>query len=427
MECRKAPHKHIRPLCKKKVQPKKKVKAAISDTKSFYGNHSLIPHRIMITKRTLRNLLIFFVFMTFITVIVSAALFTYIPRDEALKAVQYSVWDRSASPETDIVLVYSSRSSNSDPLKFKSDAGEEVYRMTYVWSFDGYNQSYRADIPTELLEYYREKPHSFSEYQRYALSDYDREVVRNFAAAFKEHGRRYKYTDDQIAINIITFVYTLPYTSDLETTGFTEYPRYPVETLIEGGDCEDRAILISALLYELGIENIIIRLEDHAAVGLKDNGNYTGKYYDYNGTRYYYAEVFGTSATVGIIPPNIDPTLIDLYPVIPTPYFSSKISHYSAGKNADGLLYNLSGTIINQGPGESKNVTVRVVTTMAGSGTDITAPVDKLISIGNLPEDYSADIESRISIPNGNSIVDIYLEGDNFDPVLISGFYVIGR
>jgi len=44
-----------------------------------------------------------------------------------------------------------------------------------------------------------------------------------------------------------------------------------------------------------------------------------------------------------------------------------------------------------------------------------------------LPEDYSADIESRISIPNGNSIVDIYLEGDNFDPVLISGFYVIGR
>ncbi|MCL2549766.1 MAG: hypothetical protein FWE78_02345 [Methanimicrococcus sp.] len=369
--------------------------------------------------------MIYFIFMTIVIATVSVVLFTYIPRDEALKAIQYSAWDMSASPESDIVLVYSLRSPGGTPPTFGADAGEDVYKMTYVWTFNGHAQSYRAEIPTELLEYYRAKPHDYTEYQRYALSDYDREVIRSFADAFKENGRRNKYTDDQIAMNIITFVYTLPYTSDLETTGFVEYPRYPIETLVEGGDCEDRAILISALLYELGIENIIIQLEDHAAVGLKDNGKYTGKYYNYNGTRYYYAEVSETSTSVGVIPPNINQTLVALYPVTPTPYFSSKINQYSAGRNADGLLYSLSGTIKNQGPGEGKNVTIRVVTTM--SGLNGTAPPDKLILIGDLPEDYIADIESRISVPNGNSLVEIYLEGDNFDPIPISGFYVTGR
>ena len=372
-----------------------------------------------------RNLLMYFIFMTVVIVVVSAVLFTYVPRDETLKAVQYSAMDVFSSSESDIVRVYPSLFSNTEPPKFRADVEDDIYKMVYVWSFDGYRQSYSAEIPADLLEYYRAKPHDCSEYQRYALSDYDREVVRSFAASFKENGRRNKYTDDQVIMNIITFVYTLPYTSDLETTGFIEYPRYPVETLVEGGDCEDRAILISALLYELGIENIIIRLEDHAAVGLKDNGNYTGQYYDYNGTRYYYAEVFGTSATVGIIPPDIDPTLICIYPVTPTPYFSFKVNHYSGGRNTDGVLYNIYGTFKNLGPSEGKNVTVRIVTNLSGQGG--TSPADKLIFIGDLPEDYSADIESRISVPNGNGLVNIYLEGDNFDPIPISGFYITGR
>ena len=364
--------------------------------------------------------MIYFVFMTVFILVVSAVLFTCIPHDEAFKAFQYSARDMYASSESDIVLVYPPLFSKTDPLKFSADVGDDAYKMTYVWNFDSYNQSYRAEIPIELLEYYRAKPHNFSEYQRYALSDYDREVIRHFAAAFKENGRRHKHTDDQIAMNIITFAYTLPYTSDLETAGVADYPRYPIETLVEGGDCEDRAILISALLYELGIENIIIQLENHAAVGLKDNGNYTGKYYDYNGTRYYYAEV-SEGGGIGVVPATINQNLIALYSVTKTPYFSSTIRHYSAGRNSDGYLYNLQGTVKNLGPGEGKNVTVHAVTTVSGSGSAV--PADKFILIGDLPEDYSANIEAVISVPKGHGIVNIYIEGDNFEPITISGFY----
>ena len=39
---------------------------------------------------------------------------------------------------------------------------------------------------------------------------------------------------------VITFVQSLTYTVDDETTPWNEYPRYPIETLFDrGGDCED--------------------------------------------------------------------------------------------------------------------------------------------------------------------------------------------
>ena len=34
---------------------------------------------------------------------------------------------------------------------------------------------------------------------------------------------------------VITFVQSLPYTSDSVTTAFDEYPQYPMETLVEYG------------------------------------------------------------------------------------------------------------------------------------------------------------------------------------------------
>ncbi|MCL2863066.1 MAG: hypothetical protein FWE54_03115 [Methanimicrococcus sp.] len=365
--------------------------------------------------------MIYVVFMTVVVIIVSAVLFSHVPLDETMKAFSHSARDRSASPDTDIVLIYPSLFSRTEAPKFGGDLEGEVYKMTYVWKFDDYSHSYRAEIPAELLEYYRARPHDHTEYHRYALSDYDREIIRSFADAFLENGRRHRYTDDQIAMNIITFVYTLPYTIDFETTGFEEYPRYPIETLIEGGDCEDRAILIAALLYELGIESIIIQLDEHAAVGLKDNGNYTGQYYDVNGARYYYAEVSVEGSMIGVIPSHINPKLVALYPLIKKPYVSAEIQHQSAGRNADGNLYRLQGTVHNFGPGEGTNATVRVVTTMSGSSA---APQpDKLIQIGNMPEDSTAHINSLITVPGGSGVVDIYVEGDNFEPILVRGFY----
>ncbi|WP_152423197.1 hypothetical protein [Natrinema versiforme] len=46
-----------------------------------------------------------------------------------------------------------------------------------------------------------------------------------------------------------SFVDTIDYATDRESTGTTEYVRYPSETLVDGeGDCDDKAVLLAGLL-----------------------------------------------------------------------------------------------------------------------------------------------------------------------------------
>jgi len=73
----------------------------------------------------------------------------------------------------------------------------------------------------------------------------------------------------------------------------TEYVQSPEETLLGGGDCEDKAILTASILYKLGYDVCLIRFEDHMAVGVHlDNYPYMGKVYftDDTGKRYLYLE-----------------------------------------------------------------------------------------------------------------------------------------
>ena len=71
---------------------------------------------------------------------------------------------------------------------------------------------------------------------------------------FKEPSERYGSWSRQDRVDfVLSFVQSLPYTLDDVTTGYDEFRRYAVETLIEGGgDCEDTTILVAAILRGLG-------------------------------------------------------------------------------------------------------------------------------------------------------------------------------
>jgi len=72
---------------------------------------------------------------------------------------------------------------------------------------------------------------------------------------------------EEVAGVLLSFVqYAIAY-DWVEQLRLFEYPRYPLETLIEGkGDCEDTAILFASLARELGIEVVL------AAVSTSHNG-----------------------------------------------------------------------------------------------------------------------------------------------------------
>jgi hypothetical protein len=103
---------------------------------------------------------------------------------------------------------------------------------------------------------------------------------------------------------VIEFVQLLPYASDDVTTGFDEYPKTVVETIVEGGgDCEDTAILTAALLQAepFGYDTILISPPGHMAVGIYGE-DLLGTYWELDGRRYYYLETTGEGYDVGDIP-----------------------------------------------------------------------------------------------------------------------------
>jgi len=104
---------------------------------------------------------------------------------------------------------------------------------------------------------------------------------------------------------VLAFVQSLPYTSDSVTTGRDEYPRFPIETLVDdGGDCEDTSILFATLTLLMGYGTVYINPPNHFAVGILGN-DLRGTYWTYpegSNKTYYYCETTGDNFKIGQLP-----------------------------------------------------------------------------------------------------------------------------
>jgi predicted transglutaminase-like cysteine proteinase len=198
---------------------------------------------------------------------------------------------------TDIFILNSNQNQGTPlPTQFVTpyptqtpSASTEYYQRTYKWTYKGTQWTDSLSIPKSMYDYYKGQPHDRrSNYAGYALSEYDRTSMKTMISDFRDVGARSGYSEYDNVMNIVCFVQSLPYTSDAVTTGYDEYPRYPIETLVDnGGDCEDTAILTASLLNEMGFGVVLIRLPGHMAVGVKCSDDYPGTYYEYKGAKYY--------------------------------------------------------------------------------------------------------------------------------------------
>lgn len=95
------------------------------------------------------------------------------------------------------------------------------------------------------------------------------------------------------------------YVSDLESTGAQDWPRYPIETLMdEVGDCEDDAILACAVLNRLGFEVALLVYPEHCALGVAGAQGLPGHFiHDPNsGLDYFYGETTAEGWRLGELP-----------------------------------------------------------------------------------------------------------------------------
>lgn len=214
----------------------------------------------------------------------------------------------------------------------------ELITRHYVWTYRDKEWTWELQIPQALYSYYSGIPRipsdkNWSVYITHPLDDtYIDDLVDEIERAAQEEGLSEFETVEFAA----TFVQSLPYTADSVTTPYDEYPRYPIETLVdEGGDCEDTSILMASLLNSMGYGVVLVVLLEHVAVGVLGGEGVYGTYFEYNGGKYFYLETTNTGWRVGEIPKEYEEVTAYIYDMTPTPVLTHDWRATGRGSTVD--------------------------------------------------------------------------------------------
>ena len=205
--------------------------------------------------------------------------------------------------QTVITVTASNGLSKTCTVNVKSDIKTINYEWDYplglmTWEFS-------LNIPQEAYDIYKSiDRNEIWDYSFYASETSDDEYLQKLAQVFVNTSEDNGYNDADTIYLIISFVQHLNYLSDLATTGYDEYPKFPLETLYDkGGDCEDTSILLASLLKELGYGAVLIAFDDHMGVGIKGADDLPGySLTDDSGIKYYYIEATSPGWLIGDVP-----------------------------------------------------------------------------------------------------------------------------
>jgi hypothetical protein len=194
----------------------------------------------------------------------------------------------------------------------------DVINKRYRWKFQPRGsgtesqQEIRLYISKSRYEYYRHQPRFIGQWNLYAESEMPE--VRMLATEFQKLHSENNWSTYNLAFNVLKFVQTcIPYSFDKDTTGHTDWPRYPIETLMEQtGDCEDVAILCAAIIARLGYQVVLLVYPKHIAFGVAGAEKLKGEYvHDPKSDRRYF---FGEATADGLHLGQIPKTYRDLEP-----------------------------------------------------------------------------------------------------------------
>ncbi len=200
------------------------------------------------------------------------------------------------------------RITNLLPLDIKGNTyNTATTTQNYTWLFAGVKWVWELNIPESLYNYYKElKRPSTNDFSVYVTHPGDDVYIDSLASELGRVARQNGYNMSETIQFIAAFVQGLPYTSDIETTGHNDYPRYPVETLADfGGDCEDTAVLLAALLDSMEYKVVIVAYPGHRGIGVLGDQNTYGIYWEHDGEQYFYLETSIGGWKIGEIPEHL--------------------------------------------------------------------------------------------------------------------------
>ena len=188
-----------------------------------------------------------------------------------------------------------------------NESDSAIITHSCAWLFDGVKWEWELGITESLHNYFKGlKRPSSHDYSVYVTNTADDAFLDSLVSELNKAARQNGYDALETVQFIAAFVQGLPYTSDIETTGYKDYPRYPVETLADfGGDCEDTAILLAALLDRMGQDVVLVAYPDHYGVGILGDQDTYGIYWEHDGGEYFYLETSIGGWKIGEIPEHL--------------------------------------------------------------------------------------------------------------------------
>ncbi len=208
-----------------------------------------------------------------------------------------------------LALIITAPATFVRPVEAQTEVSNQYYDKSYAWDYDGRHWTWNVSIPAALYQAYKEVPvatrtHNGPGGYGFLTTTQDY-YVKMLADKLNESATEMGYGSYDKVSFVLAFVQSLPYTSDNVTEGYNEYPRFPIETLVDdGGDCEDTSILFATLTLVMGYGTVYINPPDHYAVGILGN-NLHGTFWEYpkdSNRTYYYCETTGNSFKIGQLP-----------------------------------------------------------------------------------------------------------------------------
>jgi hypothetical protein len=198
------------------------------------------------------------------------------------------------------------------PIVFPHQAAAQTdgyYTKSFSWDYNGKHWNWNLSIPQNLYDAYKAVPVSTRTRDGpagYGFCTTTKDsYIQSLAKELNDTATQQGYNSFDKVSFVLAFVQSLPYTSDNVTEGYNEYPRFPIETLVDdGGDCEDTSILFATLTLIMGYGTVYINPPDHYAVGILGN-NLHGTYWTHpegSNKTYYYCETTGDGFKIGQLP-----------------------------------------------------------------------------------------------------------------------------
>jgi hypothetical protein len=255
---------------------------------------------------------------------------------------------------TDIIY---SEPGNSSITEESITSGKQS--RTYSWNYEGYRCHVTLPLDDNLYNEYKFRTRNRN-YDLFASDPYDDWLIANISDTLYSLSKDCGLEEKQIPGLCISFVQSLNYTSDLESSGYEEYPRFPYETLYDnGGDCEDTAILSAAILQEMGYDVVLLELPEHMALGIKCGPEQKGSSFEYEGSNYYYMETTGTDWQIGEIPEEYADQPVKVIPVYSRPMIYLDFKAQCEYSKKEGVV-DVDVTVRNVGSEVAESITVYV-------------------------------------------------------------------